>query len=267
MPSSSLAEKKNPVNLKAPKSDTLASQEIRPVSRASLSDGIVEQIIDLIARDILKAGDRLPSEKELCVRFQVGRTTIREALRSLAVMGILDGRVGEGTFVSHSNKKYLEKSLQWGLLMERKDVQDLIETRLMLESQTAFSAAQRATEDDLQEIERAIRGMEQALDQPEEYLKFDLQFHLAIARATQNSILYNLLSMTRGYLQSWIQESLSKPSIRKMRKRAESSVREHDKILHALREHRPEEARQAMTEHILSSSGDLQAKIREAANR
>src|SRR5947209_3094004 len=93
------AEKRNLMNLKAPKLDSLASQEIRPVSRVSLSDGIVEQLIDLIARDILKAGDRLPSEKELCLRFRVGRTTIREALRSLAVMGILDGRVGEGTFV------------------------------------------------------------------------------------------------------------------------------------------------------------------------
>ena len=236
---------------------------MRPVSRTSLSDDIVEQIIDLIARGILKPGDRLPSEKQLCGRFGVGRTTIREALRSLAVMGILDGRVGEGTFVSNNNKKYLEKSLQWGLLMDRKDVRDLIETRLMLESQTAFFAARRATEEDLQEIARAIRGMEKSLEQPEEYLTFDLQFHLRIARATQNSILHNLLSMTRGYLQSWIHESLSKPSVRKMRIRAESSVREHHKILQALRKHKPEEARQAMTEHILSSSADLQARVRE----
>ena len=256
-------EKKNPITRKARKFETPVSREMRPVSRTSLSDDIVEQIIDLIAREILKPGDRLPSEKELCGRFGVGRTTIREALRSLAVMGILDGRVGEGTFVSDDNKKYLEKSLQWGLLMERKDVQDLIETRLMLESQTAFLAARRAREEDLQEIARTIRGMEESLEQPEEYLKFDLQFHLTIARATQNSILHNLLSLTRGYLQSWIHKSLSKPSVRKMRIRAESSVREHHKILQALRQHKPEEARQAMTEHILSSSADLQPKIRE----
>jgi GntR family transcriptional regulator, transcriptional repressor for pyruvate dehydrogenase complex len=249
------------MNLKAPKLENLASQEMRPVSRASLSDRIVEQIIDLISREIIKPGDRLPSEKELCVRFGVGRTTIREALRSLAVMGILDGRVGEGTFVSSNNQRYLEKSLQWGLLMDRKDVRDLLETRLMLESQTAFSAAQRATEDDLREIEENLKEMEEVLDRPEEYLKFDLQFHVAIARAAQNSILYNLLSMTRGYLQDWISKSLASPSTRKVRARAEASVREHRKILQALRKGNPEQAKRAMRAHILSSSAALETQV------
>lgn len=249
------------MNLKVQKTDNRASEAMRPVHRNSLSDEIVEQIIDLISRGVLKPGDRLPSEKELCLRFGVGRTTIREALRSLAVMRILDGRVGEGTFVSTDNRKYLEKALQWGLLIDRKSVNDLVETRLMLESQTAYAAAARATEENLQEIEEALEGMRRTLDRAEEYLEHDLRFHLAIARATQNQILFNLLSMTRGYLQTWIGESLAKPSIRKIRARAESSVREHQKILQALRKHKPEDARQAMTEHILSSSIDLQSQV------
>jgi GntR family transcriptional repressor for pyruvate dehydrogenase complex len=240
---------------------TLAVDAMRPVNRNSLSDAIVEQIIDLISRGVLKPGERLPSEKELCLRFGVGRTTIREGLRSMAVMGILDGRVGEGTFVSADSRKYLEKALQRGLLIDRKSVNDLVETRLMLESQTAYAAAARATDENLQEIEEALEGMRRSLDRPEEYLEHDLRFHLAIARATQNQILYNLLSMTRGYLQTWISESLSKPSARKMRARTESSVREHQKILQALRKRKPEEARQAMTEHILSSSLDFQAQV------
>jgi GntR family transcriptional repressor for pyruvate dehydrogenase complex len=249
------------MNSRAQKTKSLASEAIRPVHRSSLSDGIVEQIIDLISRGVLEPGERLPSEKELCLRFGVGRTTIREALRSLAVMGILDGRVGEGTFVSRDNRKYLEKALQWGLLIDRKNVQDLVETRLMLESQTAHTAAARATDENLREIEEALEGMRQALDRPQEYLERDLHFHLAIARATQNQILYNLLSMTRGYLQTWISESLAKPSVRKMRARAESSVQEHEKILRALCRHKPEDAKQAMREHILSSSLDLRAQV------
>jgi len=239
----------------------LAVDAMRPVNRNSLSDAIVDQIIDLISRGVLKPGERLPSEKKLCLRFGVGRTTIREALRSMAVMGILDGRVGEGTFVSADSRKYLEKALQRGLLIDRKSVNDLVETRLMLESQTAYAAAARATEKNLQEIQEALEGMRQSFDRPEEYLEHDLRFHLAIARATQNSILFNLLSMTRGYLQTWISESLSRPSTRKMRARAESSVREHQKILQALRKRKPEEARRAMTEHILSSSLDFQAQV------
>jgi GntR family transcriptional repressor for pyruvate dehydrogenase complex len=178
-------------------------------------------------------------------------------------MGILDGRVGEGTFVSNSNKKYLEKTLQWGLLLDRKKVEDLIETRLMLESQTAFLTAQRATTQNLKEIRQTLQGMEESIDQPQRYLEFDLRFHLLIARATQNSILYNLLSMTRGYLQEWIKENLTERSTAKLGTRAALSLREHKKILQALRKGRAEEARQAMTEHILSSSADLQKHIKE----
>jgi len=246
--------------VKARKAEIPATEAMRPVHRNSLSDEIVDQIIDLITRGILKPGERLPSEKELCLRFGVGRTTIREALRSLAVMGILDGRVGEGTFVSADNRKYLEKTLQWGLLIDRKDVNDLVETRLMLESQTAYAAAERANEENLKEITEALRGMRKSVGQPEQFLEFDLHFHLAIARATQNRILYNLLSMTRGYLQAWIRDSLSKPSAKMMRTRAESSIGEHQKILQALAKHNAADAQQAMTEHILSSSVDLKAQ-------
>ena len=247
---------------KARRSTRVVFEAMRPVSRTSLSDEIVQQITDLISREVLKPGQRLPSERELCKRFGVGRTSLREALRSLAVMGILDGRVGEGTFVSHSNNKYLAKTLQWSLLLDRKKVQDLIETRLMLESQTAFLAAQRADENNLREIEKTIQGMGAHLDEPEKYLEFDLQFHLAIARATQNSILFNLLSMTRGYLQEWIKESLAEPRNKKLGARAKLSLQQHHRILETLRKGSPEKARAAMTEHILSSSADLQKHIK-----
>ena len=227
-------------------------------TRTSVSDGIVEQVVDLISRDVLKPGDRLPSERELCKRLGVGRSSLREALRSLAVMGIIDGRVGDGTFVSDSNKRYLEKTLQWGLLLDRKRVQDLIETRLMLESQTAFLAAQRVTAENIEAIEETLRGMKASIGEPEKYLEFDLQFHLTIARATQNSILYSLLSMIRGYLQEWIKGSLAEPSTTQTETRAELSLQEHQKILDALRKGEADQAQQAMMEHILSSSVDLQ---------
>ncbi len=244
--------------MKAQKQEKLAMKEMKPDTRTSLSDGIVEQMVDLISRDVLKPGDRLPSERKLCKRLGVGRSSLREALRSLAVMGIIDGRVGDGTFVSNSNQRYLEKTLQWGLLLDRKKVQDLIETRLMLESQTAFLAAQRVTAENIEAIEETLRGMEASIEQPEKYLEFDLQFHLTIARATQNSILYSLLSMIRGYLQEWIKGSLTEPSTTQTETRAKLSLQEHQKILHALRKGEAGQAQQAMTEHILSSSVDLQ---------
>ncbi|MBT7550029.1 MAG: FadR family transcriptional regulator, partial [Gemmatimonadetes bacterium] len=125
------------------------SESMRPVHRTSVSDDIVAQLTDLIARNVLKPGDRLPPERELCKQFGVGRSSLREALRSLSVMGILDGRIGEGTFVC-DNSQYLERALQWGFRLDGKKLQDLSETRLMLESQNVFLAAERATETDLE---------------------------------------------------------------------------------------------------------------------
>ena len=225
----------------------------------------MEQIIDLISRDVLKPGERLPAERELCKTFGVGRTSLREALRSLAVMGILDGRVGEGTFVCNNNRKHLEKVLQWGFLLDRKKVQDLVETRLTLESQTAFLAAQRATTDDLAEIERALAGMEGAVGEPDSFLEFDLHFHLLIAQATQNSILASLLGTTRAYLQEWIKGSLAQPTAPGKGERARLSLNQHGRILSALQKRRPEEAREEMSAHILSSSVDLQRHIQQKA--
>lgn len=238
-----------------------ALEQMTPVRRTSLSDEIVGQIIDLISRDVLKPGDRLPPERSLCKQFGVGRTSLREALRTLSVMGILEPRVGEGTFVSDNTGRYLEKSLSWGLLLDPKEVTDLVETRLMLESRNVFLAAGRATEADLRELDRTIHGIEASLNRPGEFLEFDVQFHLAIARATQNSILRNLLVMIRNYLQEWIGASLEEPATHTVEVRARMSVEEHVKIVRAIRKRDAEAAQRAMEEHIRSSSVDLRARI------
>tara|TARA_A100001037_G_scaffold76161_1_gene68311 strand:- start:141 stop:884 length:744 start_codon:yes stop_codon:yes gene_type:complete len=235
-----------------------AGEAMRPVHRTSVSDEIVAQITELIAGNVLKPGDRLPPERELCKRFGVGRSSLREALRSLAVMGVLDGRVGEGTFVC-DNSQYLEKALQWGFALDGKKIQDLAETRMMLESQNAQLAAGRATGEDLAAIAAALEGMKGALDDGDRFLESDLQFHLLVARATHNSILYNLLETTRSHLQAWIKGSLSEPAL--AGRRAELSLREHGRILAALKGRDADGARRAMADHIRSSGEDLQGQV------
>ena len=238
-----------------------AGLEFTRVPRLSLSDHIVEQIADQIARGALKPGDRIPSEKQLCEQFGVGRTSVREGLRSLSVMGVLESHMGEGTFVASNADRFLERSFHWGLLLNPKLVEDLIETRLMLESHTAFLAATKADQVDLTRIAEAIRLMETNVGEPGQYLESDLQFHLTIARATQNSILQNLLTTTRGYLQAWIRETLAGPDIAE--KRARLSIAEHKRILRALKNKDADAARQAMAAHILSSSADLRSRQRQ----
>ena len=231
------------------------------VPRRSLSDHIVEQIAALISRGTLQPGDRIPSEKQLCQQFGVGRTSVREALRSLSVMGVLESHMGEGTFVASNADRFLERSFHWGLLLNPKVVEDLIETRLMLESHTAFLAASKAALEDLERMAEAVRLMETHKSDPGQYLEYDLEFHLTIAQATQNSILQNLLSTTRGYLQAWIRETLAPSATAD--KRARLSITEHKRILRALKNKDGDAARQAMAAHILSSSADLKSRQRQ----
>jgi len=235
--------------------------DLKRVHKTSLSDGIVEQITGLIARGVLKPGDRIPSEKQLCQQFGVGRTSVREALRSLSVMGILESHAGDGTFVSTNRDRYLERAFQWGLLLDPKVVEDLVETRLVLESHTAYLAARKADEEDLEELESAIQGMEQSVSNVPLYLEHDLRFHLRIAQAAQNRILETFLSTIRGYLQVWVQETLSAPDATNSVPRAMLSISQHKQILNALKRHEPEEARRAVRDHILSSSADLQTRL------
>jgi GntR family transcriptional repressor for pyruvate dehydrogenase complex len=238
-----------------PEKQMEADLEFTRVPRLSLSDHIVEQIAEMIARGSLKPGDRMPSEKQLCEKFGVGRTSVREALRSLSVMGVLQSHMGDGTFVATDASRFLQRSFHWGLLLNAKVVEDLIETRLMLESHNAQLAALKAAGDDLVRMEQSVRLMEEHVGDPAQYLDADLQFHLTIAQATQNSILQSLLSTTRGYLQAWIRETLARAE--NSEKRARLSITEHKRILRALRNKDSEAARQAMAAHILSSSADL----------
>jgi GntR family transcriptional repressor for pyruvate dehydrogenase complex len=235
----------------------LNNANIQPIKKKAISDEIVDQLIDLITRNELVPGERLPAERDLSRQFGVGRTTLREALRSLATLGIIEGRVGEGTFVSEDSSRHLEKSLQWGLLLDKKSVDDLIETRLMLECQTAEAAAERAGSDDINAISETVQTLEGALKDQAHFLESDLAFHLTIAQASQNRILANFLRLTRNYLQQWIVQSLDDPKLPEGERRARLSLEEHQAILAAIESKDPVAARERMRIHIVSSSRDL----------
>ena len=132
---------------------------------------------------MLKPGDRIPSEKQLCQRFGVGRTSVREALRSLAVMGVLESHMGDGTFVTEDGSRFMERSFQWGLLLNPKIVENLVETRLMLESHTAYLAATRSTVEDLEQVQRAVRRMPAPEDRARAPWRGDSRSALAYRRA------------------------------------------------------------------------------------
>ena len=231
------------------------SDPFRPVDRATVSDTIVAQLRDLITSGVLKPGDRLPSERDLCKRFGVGRTSVREALKPLITMGMLEGRVGSGTFVAAEAGQY-QKPLEWGLLADLSSRDDLVETRHMLETNAAYWAALRATPENLAAIEVTVLAMAKNLQQPAEFQAHDANFHFEIARATQNKILFRLIDVIRGQIRTWIGERLTLAPER-AEALARTSLHQHEEILAAIRSGNGEAANAAMDHHIQTATQDL----------
>ena len=162
---------------------TDTSSPIRPVSRATLPQEIVKAITDLIMRRVWKPGDMIPSEKELAIQFHVGRSTVREAIKSLAVLGVLDARAGEGSFIRAPNSELLSGAFRWGLMLSERNLDDLIDVRALVEVECARRAAERRTEQTLDRLAAAIEEMKAHEGSADLFMAIDMKFHNAISQA------------------------------------------------------------------------------------
>jgi GntR family transcriptional repressor for pyruvate dehydrogenase complex len=237
----------------------VAEPRIRPVTKTSISDEIVDQIMSLIERGDLKPGQRLPSERELCVRFGAGRSSLREALRCLAIVGVLRARVGEGTSVALDSGKTLRRLLHWRLITDRQGIEHLMEVRMALESLTAASVAINRNDDDLALLDQLLQKMEDALGDHKRFSVLDLDFHLALANASGNPLVSDLISMIRGQVALGLGRVLAPPNALPL------SLQEHTKIVQKIRRRDPEGARQTMYAHLQASMTRYRLSMHTAA--
>ena len=218
--------------------------KVRPIQKSSISDKIVQQIITLISNGDLKAGQRLPSERELCKKFAAGRSSLREALRCLSIMGVLTAKVGDGTSVAMDGGKFMETILQWRLMTEHHDIEDLMQVRIALEGLAASSAARRRNEPSLQILQDLLNKMDNSMEDPKRFAALDLDFHLELAKASENHLILDLVSMIRGQLARGVASMLLLPQEMPI------SAREHNLVFQAIKQGKPEEAREAMQAHL-----------------
>jgi GntR family transcriptional repressor for pyruvate dehydrogenase complex len=218
---------------------------LKPVSRVTLGEQVAAQLSDQITAGKWKTGEKLPSESELCVALSIGRSTLREALKSLAFVGMVQMRPGEGTYVIEGTKLLVERIMSRGFLKTDKELQDVGEARLILEAETAALAAKRAEPKDLELLDALMDEMKKSIDgQGRSYADLDVEFHLAIAQCAKNQMLYELLTPIRGVLMEWISKSQELPGIR------QNAHRQHARILSAVRKGESEKARHAMRVHL-----------------
>ncbi len=218
---------------------------LKPVSRVTLGEQVAAQLSDQIAQGRWKPGEKLPSESELCFTMNIGRSTLREALKALAFVGMVQMRPGEGTYVIEGSGLLIERIMARGLLKTDKELQDVGEARMLIEGETAALAAERADSADIKRLDDLLVEMQASLGgNGRDFVDLDVEFHLAIAQCAKNQMLYELLTPIRGVLKEWISKSQELPGIKK------NAYLQHAKILAAVRRREPEKARHAMRTHL-----------------
>jgi Transcriptional regulators len=222
---------------------------LKPIKTRKIYEQIVDQIAQLVADGHLKPGDRLPSERELVERFQVSRASIREAISALEMMGLIEVRSGEGTYIREVNIDSAVAPLAWMLFIEKDIELELYEARKILEVQAAGLAAERAKDDEIMDMFKALESMRLDLEKHSLGEEADHHFHYAIARATHNKILFRLMNTISDTMQMTLKSSRSK--LYKDTSSPERLYQEHYSIYEAIMNHDPEKAQKLMYEHLV----------------
>ena len=178
---------------------TAPAVRFEPIHQQRAHEYVAEQIRRHIALRLIKPGEALPAERELAVMFGVGRPTIQHALRLLEATGLVEARRGRtgGTFITGRDQDSpTADDLILRVMRERKELQDLLVYRRLIEPAVARLAATTRRGADLAAMRRAIRGMKNATNEPE-YMRHDTEFHLAVAGATDNAFLTRAIEQIR----------------------------------------------------------------------
>ncbi len=214
----------------------------QPLRRSSLYLEIVEQIEDLIMGERLQPGERLPTERKLAEMFDVSRTTVRQALAALEAKGLIHSQIGSGTYTRERSTEFAVARLAHMLDRERLRLAEAFEARRILEPAVAQLAAERATDEDLEEIASELARMEAAVGA--EVTEHDSSFHLAIGRAAKNRIVRTVLDALTEATRASRGWALSDPADRK------ASLADHHRIYEAIASRNGNAAASAMAQHI-----------------
>lgn len=226
----------------------------QPVESKSLAEAVAEQLMAMIARGQLKPGDRLPTEPELMAQFGVGRSTLREAIKSLVVAGLVETRRSLGTFVSESYTDYLSQRLNWGLVFNKQELRHIIEIRCALEEQAAALAAEWASAAQKEKLTQMINAISVQGIESEQAVENDIAFHIAIAEASNNPLLLNLILSLRKILHGYIKSGYTRRGYEKQVNASEMADL-HRPIVDAIQSGDPIEAKTAMHTHFENTTG------------
>ncbi len=224
---------------------------IRSVRRRRLYEDIVQQFHSLIRQGVLEHGARLPSERLLAEQFSVSRSSVREAIRSLELQGLVVSKRGAGTFINTENLESVVALLASTLSSGPETRKDIFEVRHLLEPQIAAVAAKRAVDEDIRRLGEILEEQAQQIEEGRTGVDADTAFHFALASATHNSALVKVVSAVEDILRMSRDQSLQEPG------RPQRSLASHRHILEKVRARDFEGAKEAMEYHLTSVEPEI----------
>jgi len=220
------------------------TDSLTPVVRTTLTADISRKMVSQLIRGTWAEGERIPAERELCQKLGVGRASLREALKALEIMGMIETRLGDGTYVC-KRSDFFSRPLLWAIASSSEaDARELVEARTLIEVELAGLAADHATPEHLKELGEQLDQMEKAKKNPEKFVQADVNFHLVIGRAASNSILMNALHLVRNLLQQWILGAVAVKGV------PEKACAQHKRVLLAIKNKDASAARKEMRKHL-----------------
>lgn len=232
---------------------------VQPIIRRALHQQVAESLRELIIEEKIQRGQALPPERELARQFGVSRATVREALRTLHMWGLVEARQGGGNYVCVPSIEHITTPLSTIIQHNRQLQDELMDARGIFEPAVCWLAAQRRTESDLAAIEAILERQRRRVEQGELAVEEDTAFHLALAEATHNQVVPRLIATINDLLLESRLRSLRTPD------RPRRSLEGHLRIAAALRAGDADTARQAMYDHITAIATILRAARAQSA--
>jgi GntR family transcriptional repressor for pyruvate dehydrogenase complex len=228
-----------------------ADTRFGPFKRSSISEDIVANLLSLIRERELRPGDKLPPERELATMMEVSRPSLREALRALAIMNVIEIRQGDGTYVTSLAPDLLMAHLNFVFALTDTTFLELFEARSILEPGIVAMAAARITDGEIAALEECVQRSKRLVDDHQAFAAADLEMHELIAKAARNSILERFMASISQLGTVSRQRTVALPGVTRR------SVQDHLAIVEALRQRDADKARAAMLDHLRNVQREL----------
>jgi GntR family transcriptional repressor for pyruvate dehydrogenase complex len=233
--------------------DALNAEEIKAASRLDLPQEIAQRIKQMITSKYLNPGDSLPSEAKLSKVFGSGRSTVREAIKILKAENVIEIRKGIGTFIL-MEPGVAKDPLGVTFMDQERALENLMETRLLIEPNIAYLAAQRATADNIAKLEKIMSETAKVIMERQNHLEVDMAFHNTIAESTQNNIVFRIIPIINESINAGYNETYN------LMGSFEKATRFHREVFDAIKQGNAEEAKNAMKYHLMQSMDDILLK-------